>query len=286
MRIIKVASPIFGNEEISSLKKTLRSSWVAPGPKTLLLEKKIKKKFKIKNAIAVNSCTSGIAAALIALGAKKGDEILTPSNTFISSINTFYNLGLKIKLCDVDKKTWSVTNEIFEKNLSKKTKFFVPVHFAGSPLELDKIIKTAKKNNIKVIDDAATAFGSKIKKKYVGSFNYSVTVFSLHANKIINSADGGIITTNDNVLAKKIRIIINNGMNKSSWDRKMNNNFKALNATIAGYKYNYNDILASIAVCQFQKIDKIIKFRKKLYNRYVSNFRNLIYKKICLVQVN
>ena len=282
---IQVACPFFDGSEIKSLRKTLESNWVAPGPKTLLFEKKIKKKFKVKNAIAINSCTSGIAISLIALGAKKGDEIITPSNTFISSINTFYNLGLKIKLCDVDKDTWSVTDKIFKKNISKKTKFFVPVHFAGNPLEIEKIIKTATRNNIKIIEDAATAFGSKVSKKYVGSFNNSVTIFSLHANKIINSADGGIITTNNNSLAKKIRILINNGLDKNSWNRRINNNFKALNATVPGYKYNYNDILASIAISQFNKIDKIISFRKRLYKRYVFNLRNLIKEKLIRLQI-
>lgn len=283
-KYIQVASPIFDGNEIKYLKKTLTSGWVAPGPQTKKLESLVKKKIKAKYAIAVNSCTSGIAACLSALGAKRGDEVLTPSNTFISTINTIHNMGLKIRLCDVDLKKWSVTNEIFEKALTKKTKFFIPVHFGGNPTDINKIITTAKKNNIKIIDDAATALGSQIKKKYLGSYNYPLTVFSLHANKIITSADGGIITLNNKKMATHLRKLINSGLEKSSWQRRNNNNFKRLNVKIAGYKFNYNDVLASIAIAQFKKIDKIIDYRKKLYAIYAENLKKLINNKTIYIQ--
>ena len=275
-KYIQVASPIFDGNEIVYLKKTLASGWVAPGPQTKKLETLIKKKIKAKYAIAVNSCTNGIWACLIAMGAKKGDEVLTPANTFISTINTIHNMGLKIRLCDVDLKKWSVTNEIFEKTLTKKTKFFIPVHFGGNPIDINKIIVTAKKNKIKIIDDAATAMGSKINNKYLGSYNYPITVFSLHANKIITSADGGIIMLNNKRLATNLRKLINSGLEKSSWQRKKVNNFKRLNVKMAGYKFNYNDVLASIAIPQFKKIDKIINYRKKLYTKYKQSLKNLI----------
>ena len=234
---INVSSPFFYGDEINYVKKTLSTGWVAPGPQTKKLENLIKKKIKARYVIAVNSCTSGIATCLAALGAKKNDEVLTPSNTFISTINTLYNMGLKIRFCDVDIKKWSVTDEIFKKSLTKKTKFFIPVHFGGKPVDIDKIIITAKKNKIKVIDDAATAIGSKINNKYLGSYSYPITVFSLHANKIITSADGGIITLNNKKLALKIRKLINSGLEKDSWQRKKKNNFKRLNAKVAGYKF-------------------------------------------------
>lgn len=281
---IQVACPNFSNEEINEIKKTLKTNWVAPGPQTKKLELLIKKKIKTKYVIAVNSCTSGIAASLAALGAKRGDEVLTPSNTFISTINTIYNMGLKIRLCDVDFKKWSVTDSIFKKALTKKTKFFIPVHFGGNPVDIDKIIATAKKNKIKVIDDAATAIGARIKNKYLGSYNGTVTVFSLHANKIINSADGGIIALNNKKLAESLRKLINSGLTKSSWQRIKGNNFKPLNAQAPGFKYNYNDILASVAIPQIKKIDKIIGYRKKLCNIYKQNLKELIKNKIIYIQ--
>jgi dTDP-4-amino-4,6-dideoxygalactose transaminase len=281
---IQVARPVFSNHEINEIKKTFKTGWVTPGPQTEKLELIIKKKLKAKYAIAVNSCTSGIAASLTALGAKRGDEVLTPSNTFVSTINTIYNMGLKIRLCDVDFEKWSVTDSIFKKSLTKKTKFFIPVHFGGNPVDIDKIIATAKKNKIKIIDDAATAIGARIKKKYLGSYNGTITVFSLHANKIINSAEGGIITLNNKKIAKSLRKLINSGLEKSSWQRMRGANYKPLNIKIPGYKFNYNDVLASIAIPQLKNIDKIINYRKKIYKQYTNNLKNLIDKKIIRLQ--
>ena len=116
-KIIRLSSPDISRKEISSNNRVLASGWITSGPKTLEMEKIIKKKIKTKNVIAVNSCTSGIMASLIALGAKKGDEILTTANTFISSINTFYNLGLKIKLCDINLETFNIDEKIFNNNI-------------------------------------------------------------------------------------------------------------------------------------------------------------------------
>ena len=283
-KIIQVAKPFFSASEINEIKNTIKTGWIAPGPKTLQMENLIKKKLGVKHVVAVNSCTSGIAACLVALGAKKGDEVLTPSNTFISTINTLYNFNLKIKLCDVDINTWSVSDDLFRKNLTKKTKFFIPVHFGGNPTDITKIISTAKKNKIKIIEDAATAFGSKINKKFIGSFNNSVAVFSLHANKVITSADGGFITLNNRKLALKIRRLINSGLKKDSWERKKKNNFKPLNAIQPGFKFNYNHVLASIAVVQLKKINHIINYRHKLSKIYEKELTDLILNKKIFLQ--
>ena len=272
---IKVSQPFLSQKEINATRDVLKSGWITNGPKTLELEKIIKKKINTKNVIAVNSCTSGIIASLVAQDAKQGDEIITPANTFISSINTFYNLGLKIKLCDINIKTFNIDEKLLESCITSKTKFFAPVHNGGSPEHFDKILKIAKKNKIIVIDDAAVAFGSRIKKKYIGSFKDSTTVFSLHANKNITGGDGGFICTSNNLLAIKIRKIINNGMHATSWSRKSGKS-NILSAELPGYKFNYNDIHAAIAIQQVKKFDKMIIHRKKILDRYLKNFNSII----------
>ena len=167
-------------------------------------------------------------------------------------------------MCDIDFKTGNVNVEEFKKKITKKTKFFIPVHNGGNPVELIKILKIAKKYKIKVIDDAATAFGAKIDNKFIGSFNDTVTVFSLHANKIITSGEGGFISTNNDSLAKKIRILIQSGLSKDTWRRKKSKNYRILNASLPGYKFNFNDILASIAIVQVKKITNILNYRRRL----------------------
>lgn len=270
-----LAKPLLGKEELLSFKNIINSGWITQGPKTEIFENMIKEKFKCRNVIATNSATSGIIAGLLSLGAKQGDEILTPSNTYVSSINSMYNLKLKIKLCDVDVKTCSVTPEIFEKSISKKTKFFVPVHFGGNPVDLKKILEIAEKKKIKVLDDAAAAIGSKINGKYVGSFKNSISVFSLHANKIITSGEGGFLCLDDTKKANNLRKIINSGIEKSSWKRHKNKKFNFITSEFPGYKFNFNDILAGIAIEQFKKLDKIINYRKIIHQRYILNLNDL-----------
>lgn len=277
MRQIKISQPFFSYKEINATRKVLRSGWITNGPKTLELETLIRNKINSKNVIAVNSCTSGIAASLIAHGAKKGDEIITPANTFISSINTFYNLGLKIKLCDININTFNIDEELLKNCITNKTKFFIPVHNGGSPEHFDKILEISLKKKIKVIDDAAAAFGAKIKNKYIGSYKNSTTVFSLQANKVISSGEGGLICTNDNFLATKIRKIINNGLDKTTWARNPKK-LNILNSQLPGYKFNYNDIHAAIALEQFKKFEKIISYRQKLIEGYLKNLKPIIIK--------
>ena len=276
MKKYDIAKPYLSNNEIRAVTKTLKSGWITSGPKTNELEKLIKKKINVKNVIAVNSGTIGIFTCLVALGAKKNDEVITPSNTYVSTINTLYNLGLKIILCDINLLTGNVDEEIFKKKITKKTKFFIPVHNGGNPCNLEKLIKISKKNRIHIIDDAATAFGSKIKNKFIGSYNYPTTVFSLNANKIITSGEGGLICTNNNKLAKKIRLLVSSGLAKDTWRRAKSKNYRILNAVLPGYKFNFNDILSSIAIEQVKKINKIIKHRTYLKNRYIKKLNNLI----------
>ena len=213
---------------------------------------------------------------MVALGAKRGDEVITPSNTYISTINTLYNLGLKIILCDINRSTGNVDEYNFKKKISKKTKFFIPVHNGGNPLNIENLIKICIKNKINLIDDAATAFGAKFNNKHIGSFNSSITVFSLHANKIITSGEGGFVCTNNYRLAKKIRLLVNSGLSKDTWKRKKSKNYRILNAVMPGFKFNFNDILASIAIEQVKKIKNIINYRMKLKSRYLKNLRELI----------
>ena len=279
----KVSVPIISNKEIREVTKVLRSGWLTSGPKTIELEQVIKKKIQTKNVIAVNSATSGIFITLVALGAKRGDEVITPSNTYISTINTLYNLGLKIILCDVNFYTGNVDIVNFKNKITNKTKFFIPVHNGGNPLHIAQLISISKKNKIQIIDDGATAFGSKINNKFIGSFNYTTTVFSLHANKTITSGEGGFICTNNNQLSKKIRLLINSGLSKDTWKRKEAKNYRILNVLLPGYKFNFNDILASIAIEQIKRINQILDYRIKIKNYYIKKLDKIIKNKIIYI---
>jgi len=273
----QIYKPSFDEKERNSIWSTLKSNWLVNGPKTLKFENQIKKNLKTKNAIAVNSCTSGLFVALHAIGLKKGDEVITTPLTFVSTIHNLYNYGLKIKLIDINMEDLSIDLDVLKKNISKKTKCILVNHYGGIPAKIDEIIPFCKKKKIKVIEDAATALGAKLGNKKIGSFDNTITVFSLQVNKIITTGEGGIITTNDNKIAKKIRLLASCGriFQKNSWKYKV---------PTYGFKFNFTDMQAALGLEQLKKLNKIQKYRRKLRLLYNKQFQNLINKNILKIQ--
>ncbi len=277
MKLINTFEPYLGSEEINSVQKVIKSGWLTSGQVTSKFEKKIKEYLKCNNALAVNSCTSGINSALHAFGLKAGDEIITSPFTFVSVINNLYHLKLNIKLVDIDLNTYMFDIAKLKKTITKKTKCIIVTHYAGTPFDMEKVLDILKKNKISIIEDAATALGAKYKKKYVGDNNYgSVTIFSLYANKIITAGEGGIITCKNDKLAKKLRIINSCGIDRDPWLRKKNAMQYQYQVTAPGFKYNFTDIQSAIGIEQLKKIEKIIKYREILKKIYINELKTLI----------
>lgn len=279
-KIINIAKPFFDHKESNSILKVLKSGWITSGKITIKLEKLISKNFRTKYVVATNSCTSGILASLVALNAKKNDEVITPALTYVSTIQTLINLGLKVKFCDIDPYTLNIDCEKLKKLISKKTKFIIPVNNNGIPCDIENILKIIKKRKIKIILDAATSIGSKIHKKYIYNNKDLITIFSLHGNKIIASGEGGLVCLNNNNIANKLRSIINSGIEKNSWERNIKKKYIYLDSKILGHKLNFNDLHASIAIEQFKKLKKILNKREKLYNYYVKLLKELLDRNI------
>ena len=275
-KIINIAKPFFDNKESNSITKVLKSGWITSGKITIKLEKLVSKNFKTKYVVATNSASSAIFASLIALKAKKNDEVITPALTYVSTIQTLINLGLKVKFCDIDPYTLNIDCEKLKKLISKKTKFIIPVNNNGIPCDIKNIFKIIKKKNIKIILDAAPSIGSKFQNQYIYNNKNLITIFSLHGNKIIASGEGGLICLNNKSIANKLRLIINSGIAKNSWERNIKNKYTYLDSKILGYKLNFNDLHASIAFEQFKKLKRILNERKKLYNYYVQFLKKLL----------
>ena len=277
MKRIKLFEPSIDNKEILAVKKVLKSGWLSYGKASLELEEQVKKKFKLSNVIAVNSCTNGLHASLIACDIGKNDEVITSPFTFVSTINNLHHTQSKIVLADINKDDFSIELDDLKKKVSKKTKCVLPVHYGGNPSDIIKIKNICKNKSIKIIEDAATAIGAKIGNKYVGSLNTDASVYSLYGNKVIVSGEGGIISAKNSKLEKKIRKIIFCGMDYSPFKRVNNKKENwEYNVTIPGYKYNMSDIQSSIALAQFSKIEKIISKRKIISDLYSNNFSELI----------
>ena len=276
MKKIKLSEPLINYNEFDEVKKVLRSGWLTYGSKSLELESKIKKKFNLTNVIAVNSCTNGLHAALLACGIDEKDEVITSPFTFVSTINNLYHLKSKIVLADISLQDFNIDTTKIKDKINNRTKCILPVHYGGNPADILTIKKLCNKKKIKIVEDAATAMGAKIQNKFVGSLGTDASVFSLYGNKVITSGEGGVISVKSSALEKKIRTIIFCGMDRTAYKRSKNKINWKYDVVLPGFKYNMSDLQSSIALAQFNKINWIISHRKKIFNAYNKEFSDLL----------
>ncbi len=278
MKDIKIFKTFTDNKEIAAVSKVLKNGWLTNGVLTKKFEKNLSKYLNSKNIVLTNSCTNGIFVVMKAIGLKRGDEIITSPFTFISTINSMHQLGLKIKFADINTDDYNIDLNSLKKKISKKTKCVLVTHYGGNPCNINKIQKICG-NKIKLIEDAATALGSKVGRKKIGSFKNSIAIFSLYANKIITSGEGGIISLNNRKLSDKIRVMCSMGITKDPWRRSKNKLNYKFDLIEPGYKFNFTDIQASIGIQQLKKLDKIISYRRRLRKIYNNKLVKLVKKK-------
>ena len=183
-------------KDIAEVSKILGSDRITQGPKVEEFEKALAKYCNAKYALAVSSGTAALHLAYLAAGLKSGDEVITTPNTFVATTNMLIAVGAKPVFCDIRLDTYNIDENQIEKLITPQTKAIVPVHFAGQPCEMDKILKIAKKHKLLVIDDACHALGAKYKNKKIGSIG-NMSVFSFHPVKSITTGEGGAILTNN-----------------------------------------------------------------------------------------
>ena len=200
-KYIHFAQPLFGTEEKKEVIKAMDSGWVTLGPGTREFEEQFAKYTGAKYAVGLSSCTAALHLALIAAGVGSGDEVITTIFTFAASINPVLILGGKPVLVDIDEKTMNIDEKQIESKITKKTKVIMPMHYGGYPCNMDAIKKIAKKHNLIIIEDAATAIGTSYKDKKVGNIG-DMTCFSFHPIKNMSTGDGGMVTTNNKLFAE------------------------------------------------------------------------------------
>jgi perosamine synthetase len=266
---VPLTIPYFTEEENIAILNVLKSGWIMQGPKVAEFEKKIANYVGVRNAVAVSSGTTALHLALIALGIKKGDEIIVPSLSFIASANCILYVGAKPVFVDVDSKTYNLDPKDIEKKISKKTKAIMVVHQVGLSADMDPIMKIAKKNKLFVIEDAACSLGATYKEKQTGGFG-NIACFSFHPRKSITTAEGGILTTNNDKIAESLKNLRNHGLvRKNGIDTY----------PFLGYNYRMSDISAALGLAQFKKINPILKRKRELatkYNKAFSETENII----------
>lgn len=252
------------NEIEDELKKVVASGWLTRGPLTEKFEEVVSEYVGTKYAIAVSSGTAALHLALLAFGIGTGDEVIVPDFTFPATANTVELCGAKAVLADIDLDSFNINIDDLRRKITSKTKAIMPVHQFGTPANMDEILDIAKKKKLKVIEDAACALGAEYKNKKCGSLA-DAACFSFHPRKIITTAEGGMITTDNSKIADFCRRMRNHGM------RTIN---KKVLFCDAGYNYRLSEVAAVIGISQMKKLDKIIESRFKIALKFNEAFGN------------
>lgn len=286
-KIIPYSCQIIDDKDIKAVSDVMRDEFITQGPKVNEFETKIARIVGAKYSISVNSATTALHLCCLAIEIKKNDIVWTTPNSFVASANCALYCGAEIDFVDIDKKTRNMSLDLLEKKLiiskkqNKLPKAIIPVHFSGNPIDMEQFSKIVKKfGDIKIIEDASHALGAQSSGINVGSCKFSdLTVFSFHPVKMITTAEGGIVTTNNKKLADILLMLRSHGIEREK-EKFLNNNILSNQHPIyyeqqmLGYNYRMPDILATLGNSQADKLNSFVESRNiiaKNYDKFFSN---------------
>ncbi len=264
--------------DIDEVVEVLTSDFLTQGPKVPMFESVIAEKVGAKHALAVNSATSALHIACLALGLGKGDWLWTTPVTFVASSNCGLYCGAKVDFVDIDPETYNVSVSVLEDKLKQAAsekclpKVLVVVHLCGQPCEMEEIKSLADKYGVKVIEDASHAIGGKYKNDYIGNCKYSdITIFSFHPVKIITTAEGGMALTNSNELANKMNLFRSHGITRDPdlMTQEPDGSWYYQQVEL-GFNYRMTELQAALGLSQLNRLDEYVARRHELAKRYDS----------------
>ena len=281
IREVPFYRPSIGPEEEAEVIDTLRSGWITTGPKAKRFEKEFAEYVGAKHALAVAHCTGALHLSLWALDIRPGDEIITTPFTFTATAEVMGYLGAKPVFADIDPGTFNLNparvEEALESGRHPRVRAIVPVHFAGQPCDMDRLLAIARQYGLKVVEDAAHAAGAARHMDGRGMTRIGtisdLTCFSFYATKNFTTAEGGMITLADDALAEKIAIASLHGMNKDAWKRYDKAGSWYYEIHDMGFKYNLSDVHAALGVAQLKRADGFMRRRSSIARAFNEAFR-------------
>ncbi len=265
MNFIPISQPSIGEKEIAYVTDAVKSGWVSSLGKYIdEFEKHFAAYCGVKYAVATSNGTTGLHLALVALGIKEGDEVIIPDLTFIATASAVKYIGAKVVTVDIDSDTLCISPDAIKNAITPKTKAIIPVHLYGHPAKMDEINKIAKEYNLFVIEDAAEAHGAEVNGNRVGGLS-DAGVFSFYGNKVITSGEGGMITTNNENLCRKLKFLRDHAMLKE----------KRYWHTEVGFNYRMTNLQAALGLAQFERIDEIINKKREIFELYKKHLTNV-----------
>ncbi len=278
-KFIPFTLPLIEEDEKKEVLEVLESGWLTTGPKTKQFENEFSSFVGSKHAIAVNSCTAALHLALEAIGIQEGDEVIIPTMTFAATAEVVRYFNAKPVMVDVLPDTLNLDSRKIESCKGRswtegKAKAIIPVHFGGLPCNMDSIIEIANRHNMKVIEDAAHTLPSKYKGKMVGTIG-DITCFSFYATKTITTGEGGMITTENDEYAGRMRIMSLHGISRDAWKRYTSEGSWYYEITAPGFKYNLTDLAAAVGLAQLKKAESMYLRRRKIASIYNDAFKDI-----------
>ncbi len=273
-RFLVFGAPAIEDDEIQEVISSMKSGWLGTGPKVMRFENDFKTYKDVSHAIAVNSCTAALHLSLLAAGLQPGDEVITSPVTFCATVNAIIHSGATPVLADVDPITMNLDPQAVKSKLTPKTRAIVPVHFAGRPCDMDTLVGLAARHNLKIIEDCAHAVETEYKGQKAGTIG-DFGCFSFYATKNIVTGEGGMVLTQQEEDAARIKVLALHGMSKDAWKRFGDEGYKHYQVVEAGFKYNMMDLQAGIGIHQLKRIEPYWQRRAEIWQRYQQAFAEL-----------
>jgi len=277
MSFIPYSRPVLEEEEIQEVVDTLRSGWLTTGPKVAQFEKDFCAYVGCSYALAVNSATAGLHLALEALGVGAGDKVITTVHTFTATAEVIRYLGAEPIFVDIEPTSYNIDPSLIETALKQHSgvKAIIPVHYAGQSANMTAIMDLAKQYSVKVVEDAAHALPCTHEGTVIGTIA-DITVFSFYANKTITTGEGGMVATDDESIAKRIKTMRLHGISRDVFDRFTSNKPNWYYEVVApGFKYNMMDMCGALGIHQLKKAKRFQLARADIARRYQQGLSEL-----------
>jgi UDP-4-amino-4,6-dideoxy-N-acetyl-beta-L-altrosamine transaminase len=265
--------PWITDEDKEEVLKILSSRWLTGGPKAKEFEKQFADYVRVKHAVSVSSCTAALHLAMRALNIKHGDEVIVPVFTFASTANAVIFCGAKPVFADIDTRTFNLTTEDILNKVTKKTKAVTVVHYAGQPADMKEIMEIAEDHRLHVIEDCAHSLGAGYQGRKTGGIG-TAGCFSFYPTKGITTVEGGMLTTNEEQIAKKAKLLREHGMTRSALDREKGAEWYYDVADL-GYNYRLTEVQAALGISQLKRVEDGIKKRVELAHYYTTKLSKI-----------
>lgn len=266
--------PLIEEAEIDEVVGSMRSAWLGTGPKVAEFERLVAAYKGVTHAVALNSCTAGLHLSCLALGLEPGDEVIVPAMTFCATINAVIHAGATPVLADVDPRTVNMDPDDVRRRITPRTRALMPVHFAGRSCDMTALMAIAKEHDLRVIEDCAHAIETDHRGAKAGTIG-DLGVLSFYSTKNIVTGEGGMVLTNNEAVASRIKRLALHGMSQDAWKRFSDDGYKHYDVVEVGFKYNMMDLQAAIGLHQITRVDDYWQRRQTIWQQYDDAFADL-----------